>query len=213
MSRNLAVALSQPQQLALEKFRAVLYGDHPYGRLFPTEAMIKGYTLDQVARLLPSRPTAPARSRLYVVGRFDPPAVEAAIRKAFDGWDEGHASQRSRRRSRRRRARCYLIDRPGAPQSTVHPRAADSRSVARRLHPADGDGRAARRRLRLAHHQEHPRGQGLHLLAVQRALDPLPRRLLGRERRRHDRGDRPVDQGDLRRDRPAAGRAADDARS
>ena len=29
MLRNLAVALSQPQQLALQKFRAVMYGDHP----------------------------------------------------------------------------------------------------------------------------------------------------------------------------------------
>ena len=29
LSRNLAVSLSQPQQIALQKFRAVLYGDHP----------------------------------------------------------------------------------------------------------------------------------------------------------------------------------------
>src|SRR5688500_3025427 len=48
LSRNLAVALSQPQQVALEKFRSVLYGDHPYGRVFPTNEMVQGYTLDQV---------------------------------------------------------------------------------------------------------------------------------------------------------------------
>ena len=39
MTRDLAVALSQPQQIALQKFRAVLYGDHPTGRIFPTEEM------------------------------------------------------------------------------------------------------------------------------------------------------------------------------
>ena len=40
LARNLAVGLSQPQQLALQKFRSVLYGDHAFGRVFPTEAMI-----------------------------------------------------------------------------------------------------------------------------------------------------------------------------
>src|SRR5688572_16776423 len=46
--RTLAVALSQPQQLAAQRFRAVMYGDHPYGRIFPTESLIKGYTLEQI---------------------------------------------------------------------------------------------------------------------------------------------------------------------
>src|SRR5918995_6109635 len=48
MLHNLAVSLTQPQQLALQKFRAVMYGDHAYGRVFPTEATIKGFTLEQV---------------------------------------------------------------------------------------------------------------------------------------------------------------------
>jgi predicted Zn-dependent peptidase len=117
MTRNLAVALSQPQQLALQKFRAVVYGDHPYGRVFPTEAMIEGFTLDQIRRFYQSTYGA-ARSRLYVVGRFDAAAVEAAIRKAFSGWTKGTpaavvAPKPSSTRS------VHLIDRPGAPQSTV----------------------------------------------------------------------------------------------
>src|SRR6187551_599480 len=36
--RDLSIAKTQPRPIAQEKFRAVLYGDHPYGRLFPTEA-------------------------------------------------------------------------------------------------------------------------------------------------------------------------------
>ena len=35
--RNLSIGRSQPQQIALEKFRATMYVDHAYGRIFPTD--------------------------------------------------------------------------------------------------------------------------------------------------------------------------------
>jgi len=116
-SRDLAVALSQPQQVALQKFRAVLYGDHPTGRVFPTEAMINGFTTDQVRRFYTSTYGA-ARSRLYVVGRFDEAPVEAAIRKAFAGWTKGTPAAPPKASPKTARA-IHLIDRPGAPQSTI----------------------------------------------------------------------------------------------
>jgi zinc protease len=47
-SRQLSIARSQPQPLAQERFRQVLYPDHPYGRLYPTPEMIQGYTVQQV---------------------------------------------------------------------------------------------------------------------------------------------------------------------
>jgi predicted Zn-dependent peptidase len=114
MLRNLAVSLSQPQSLAVQKFRAVMYGDHPYGRVFPTDAMVKGYTLDQTRRFYQQTYGA-GRSRLYVVGRFDEPAVEASIRKAFAAWDKGAAAAPQPSSTRV----VHIIDRPGAPQSTV----------------------------------------------------------------------------------------------
>lgn len=117
MSRNLAVSLSQPQQVALQKFRDVLYGDHPYGRVFPTNEMIKGYTLDQIKGFYSSTYGA-ARSRLYVVGNFDPVAVEASIRKAFEGWTKGTPPTTPPAKPQSSRS-VYLIDRPGAPQSTI----------------------------------------------------------------------------------------------
>jgi predicted Zn-dependent peptidase len=117
MSRNLAVSLSQPQQLALQKFRAVLYGDHPYGRVFPTNEMIQGYTLDQIKQFYASTYGA-GRARLYVVGNFDPSAVEASIRKAFDGWTKGTTPAAATPKPVSTRA-VYLVDRPGAPQSTI----------------------------------------------------------------------------------------------
>ena len=117
LSRNLAVALSQPQQLALQKFRAVIYGDHPYGRVFPTDAMIQGYTLAQIKQFYASTYGA-ARSRLYVVGQFETPAMETSIRTAFAGWTKGTAPATETPKPSSVRA-VHLIDRPGAPQSTI----------------------------------------------------------------------------------------------
>ncbi len=117
LTRQLAVSLSQPQQIALEKFRAVLYGDHPYGRVFPTEAMIKGYTLDQIKRFYQATHGA-GRSRLYVVGRFDPAGMEAAIKRSFAGWTKGEPVVVQPAKPSSKRA-IYVIDRPGAVQSTL----------------------------------------------------------------------------------------------
>jgi zinc protease len=117
LTRQLAVALSQAQQVAVEKFRAVLYGDHPYGRVFPTEEMIKGYTLDQIKRFYQATHGA-GRSRLYVVGRFDAAAAEAAIKRAFAGWAKGEPVAMPPAKPTSKRA-IYLVDRPGAVQSTL----------------------------------------------------------------------------------------------
>ncbi len=117
LARQLSVALSQPQQLALQKLRTVIYGNHPHGRVFPTEAMIKGFTLDQVRSFYQSTYGA-GRTHLYVVGRFDAAAAEAAVRRAFGGWPKGAlpAAEPAKPKSERS---IYLIDRPGAVQSTV----------------------------------------------------------------------------------------------
>jgi zinc protease len=115
--RQLSIAKSQPQPLAQERFRAVLYGDHPYGRIYPTPEMLQGFTLEQI-RAFHEANFGAARARVYVVGRFDGKAVEAAIRDAFGDWKKGPppAAHPARPRSERR---LEQIDRPGAPQSTI----------------------------------------------------------------------------------------------
>jgi zinc protease len=117
LTRQLAVALSQPQQLALEKFRAVMYGDHPTGRVFPTEAMIKSYSADEVGDFYKATYGA-GRARLYIVGRFDSATAEAAARKAFAGWGKGTPVAVTPPKPTTERV-VYLIDRPGAVQSSV----------------------------------------------------------------------------------------------
>jgi predicted Zn-dependent peptidase len=117
LTRQLDVARSQPGQLALEKFRAVLYPNQPFGRVFPTADMIKGYTLEQAKAFYQANFGA-GRSRLYVVGRFDAATLEPAIRKAFEGWDRGTPAEAPVPKPVSSRS-VYLIDRPGAVQSTL----------------------------------------------------------------------------------------------
>jgi hypothetical protein len=40
--RNLAIQKSSPQAIAQERFAKLLYGEHPYGRIFPSEEALKG---------------------------------------------------------------------------------------------------------------------------------------------------------------------------
>ena len=116
-SRQLAIARTQPRPVAQEKFLAVLYPDHPYGRLFPTPEMLQGYTLAQVKAFHDANYGA-ARAHVYVVGRFDEKAMEAAIRAAFDDWKKGAPPVSNPPKPTSERA-IYIIDRPGAVQSTV----------------------------------------------------------------------------------------------
>ena len=115
--RGLAVARSQPQPLAAERFAQVLYGDHAYGRYFPTPEQLQGYTLEQVKAFHAANYGA-ARATLYVVGVFDRAAVERAAREAFGDWQAGRPPASSPPTPNVKRS-VALIDRPDAVQSTI----------------------------------------------------------------------------------------------
>lgn len=116
--RRLAIAKSQPQQMAAEKFRALLYPDHPYGRIFPTEEMLKGFTIEQVRAFYDANFGA-TRSHVYVAGKFDAAAMESAIRKAFGSWKRGAEPAVNVPKPKNER-RLETLDRPGAVQSTIY---------------------------------------------------------------------------------------------
>jgi zinc protease len=116
--RQLSIARSTPQSLAQERFASAIYGNHPYGRVFPTEPMLQGYSLDQVKSFY-DRNFGAARSFLYVVGRFDQAAVERAIRDSFGGWKAGNPPSKVTVQPVSKRA-VYFIERPGAVQSTLY---------------------------------------------------------------------------------------------
>ncbi|HUP19765.1 MAG TPA: pitrilysin family protein [Gemmatimonadota bacterium] len=116
--RNVSIALSQPQQMTMSKFREVMYPDHPYGRIFPTPEMIQSYTVDGVRAFYDANVGAD-RAHLYVSGMFDAAAVEAAIRAAFADWASGPAPVTNPPSPVSER-KVWLIDRPGAVQTTIH---------------------------------------------------------------------------------------------
>lgn len=115
--RNLAISKSSPQAVAQERFAQLVYGEHPYGRVFPTEAMLKGYTLNQVQTFYRNHYGA-ARARLYVAGVFDAASLEAAIKQAFEGWAGAKAGDVPAVPPASGR-QFALLDRADAPQSTV----------------------------------------------------------------------------------------------
>jgi zinc protease len=116
--RRMTIALSQPRNVARQQFAKLLYPAHPYGRLYPTEAMLNGYSIQDVQTFYAANFGA-ARTHVYIAGKFDARALRKAVDDAFHNWarnaepridipkpQTGHAFD--------------LTDKPGAVQSTVY---------------------------------------------------------------------------------------------
>ena len=118
--RSAAVGRSQPGTLARAAFSRALYGEHPYAAVvLPDPAQIEGATVED-ARAFYQANVLPSRTRLYVVGRFDEAAVEAAVRGAFGDWrSEAPAGEMREVPEAQGGARVILVDQPGAAQSNV----------------------------------------------------------------------------------------------
>ncbi|MFQ5641306.1 MAG: M16 family metallopeptidase [bacterium] len=115
--RNLNIQKTQPRSIASEKFRQLLYGDHPYGRIFPTEEMLNSYTIENVRAFYENNFGA-LRAHIYVAGRFDTQKMESTLRKAFGSWKAGPEPLVNNPQPTSERI-IHLIDRPDASQSTV----------------------------------------------------------------------------------------------
>lgn len=117
LKRNLTVSKSRPQSLAAEKFYQAVYKDHPYGRYFPTEAMISSYTVEKVKGFYDKNFGA-KRSVLYVAGKFDEAAVTTAAAAAFGKWKAGPDVQYPPVKIETA-TDTALLDRKSAPQTTI----------------------------------------------------------------------------------------------
>ncbi len=117
LERSLAVARSEPDSIAGEALARLVYGDHPFGRVLPAPGMLAGYDIGAVRDFYASNFGA-RRTRVYVAGRYDRIALEAALRHALGDWLEGPAAT-SLPPIASEALQLQLIDRPGAPQSSV----------------------------------------------------------------------------------------------
>ena len=117
MKRNLSVRMSRPQAQVTKEFYASVYPDHPYGRVYPTDEMIDSYTTEDIKKFYADNFGA-KRTVIYVVGKFDTAAVEKAVKDAFSSWTEGPEVSYPVARAVTKNT-VKIIDRPGAPQSTI----------------------------------------------------------------------------------------------
>jgi predicted Zn-dependent peptidase len=117
LKRNLAVQKTVPQSLATEKFRSILYKDHAYGRIFPTEEMLNAYTLEMVKGFYEKNFGA-KRTALYAVGKFNEAAAKKSIEDTFGKWTPGPEINYPQATPVKTNE-IAIIDRPNAPQTTV----------------------------------------------------------------------------------------------
>jgi zinc protease len=116
--REIAVAKTQPGQIALARFRKLMYGNHPYGDVLPTEETVNKLTIADAKKFYAANYGA-ARAHLYVAGKFDAAAVKKAIAENFSGWAKGSAPVEKAAAPKAQRILDFT-DRPGAPQSTLY---------------------------------------------------------------------------------------------
>jgi len=115
--RQLSIAKSVPQSMALERFRKILYGDHPYGTVFSTPESINKTTVGDIKKYYDGNFGA-ARAHLYIAGRFDAAEMKKAIAAGFDGWAKGAVPAINQPKVKPQHV-LDVTDRPGAAQSTL----------------------------------------------------------------------------------------------
>lgn len=117
--RMVSVARTQPDQMAVEAFRKALYGDHPYGRLFPDEAQLQGYSLEAI-RDFHAGNFGAKRAHVFVAGRFDSAETIGAIENAFADWKAGPDPLVRIPDRAEGKVVVDVIDRPDASQSNIY---------------------------------------------------------------------------------------------
>jgi predicted Zn-dependent peptidase len=116
--RQIAIGASQPQTVALIRFRKILYGDHPYSVVLPSEGDVRKIAIQDVKDYVAAN-FNPSRAHIYVAGKFDLPAVRKAVADSFSSWNPtGQARATNVPKPNPQRV-LGLTDRSGAPQSTI----------------------------------------------------------------------------------------------
>jgi zinc protease len=115
--RQLSISKSVPQNMALERFRKILYGDHPYGTVFSTPESINKTTVGDIKKYYDGNFGA-RRAQLYVAGRFDAAEMKKAIATSFNGWAKGAVPAINQPKVKPQHV-LDVTDRPGAAQSTL----------------------------------------------------------------------------------------------
>jgi zinc protease len=114
--RELSIDKTEPESLARERFLQTLFPDHPYGRTFPSESDLKGYTIEEVQAFYRKNFDA-VRTHLYIAGKLEGD-LRRAVEEAFGGWPKGAPAPDLPAHPVKARS-FQFIDRPGAEQSNL----------------------------------------------------------------------------------------------
>jgi len=104
--------------MAVAEFRKALYGEHPYGRLLPTEEQLSAYSIEDAQGFYGSNFGA-QRSHVYVAGVFDADATRAAIEASFGDWQKGPDVLIDTPQPASGKVVVDVVDRPDASQSNI----------------------------------------------------------------------------------------------
>jgi predicted Zn-dependent peptidase len=82
---GLRIERTTPGFLASERLRRILFGEHPYAIVAPTEEQVAAYTRDQLEALYRQNYT-PANALLIIVGDFAAEEMLAQVERIFGDW-------------------------------------------------------------------------------------------------------------------------------
>lgn len=110
----------RPPVIADMAYNVIVFGDeHPYGRpLFGTPPSVEAITRDDLRRFYATH-YRPNNAVLIIVGAVQPDEIEQRVRDAFGGWERADVPRaRLSAPAPAPAGTLYLIDKPGAPQSS-----------------------------------------------------------------------------------------------
>jgi len=110
---------TQPGFLAGERLRKVLFGEHPYAKISPSEAQVSAYKISDL-EIVYRESYTPENSLLLLVGDFDPSTMLVTIEKIFGNWSgKKPAIPVAASPANPRGRRVYLVHVPGAVQAQI----------------------------------------------------------------------------------------------
>jgi predicted Zn-dependent peptidase len=116
---ELRIERTTPGFLASERFRRVLFGEHPYAIVAPTEAQVEAYQRDSLADFYREN-YVPSNALLIAVGDFSSDSMMALVEKTFGAWKAGPAPTLGETELPRPRGRAvHLVHLPGTVQTEI----------------------------------------------------------------------------------------------
>jgi zinc protease len=110
---------TQPGFLAGERLRKVLFGEHPYAKISPSEAQVSAYKREELQSIYRESYT-PENGLLLLVGDFQPSAMLGTIEKIFAPWSgKKPVVPQAPAPANPRGRRVYLVHFPGAVQAQI----------------------------------------------------------------------------------------------